>query len=179
MKKADCFAFVIVLMILAILAPLPLLSQATEGTVRIGTFDSRCVAIAYGRSVVFMDYMNGLRADLQKAKDEGNTERVKELEQLGPNSQVVMHQQGFSTGSVGNIIAKIKDKIPAIAKQHSVVLILSKWELFHHDDSVELVDITDQLVSLFTPDAQTLQIVKDIRNMEPVPIEAVSGDPRR
>jgi Skp family chaperone for outer membrane proteins len=45
---------------------------------------------------------------------------------------------------------KIKDKIPEIAKKNNVKLILSKWELFYHDESLEIIDITDQIVNLFT-----------------------------
>jgi len=178
MSKVHRFGAAVVVMIVVFLAPHPVFSQVTEGKIRIGTFDSRCIAIAYGRSGLFMEYINGLRTELKKAKEEGNQERVKELEQLGSNSQVVMHQQGFSTGSVGNIMEKIKDKLPAIAKERAVRLVLSKWEVFHHDGSVELVDITDQLVRLFGPDAQTLKVVEDIKKMEPVPMERVSGDPK-
>jgi len=57
-----------------------------------------------------------------KAKEEGNQELIKELEQLGPTKQVLMHQQGFSTGSIINILEKIKEKFPVIAKENNLKL---------------------------------------------------------
>jgi len=42
------------------------------------------------------------------------------------------------------------------------------------DESIELVDITDQLVEFFNPDEATRKIIEEIKAMEPVPIEQVS-----
>ena len=71
---------------------------------------------------------------------------------------------------------KIKDKLPAIAEKNNIKLILSKWELFYHDESLELVDITDQIVNLFNLDEQSRNIIEEIKKMEPVPIEQISYD---
>jgi len=150
-------------------------SQGVDGKIRLGTFDSRCVALAYGRTD-FLKNVDDLRKEHEKAKAEGNETRVKELEKLGPNLQFIMHQQAFSTGSIVNIIEKIKDKIPAIAEKNKVRLVLSKWELFHHDGSFEIVDITDQIVDLFVLDEESRNIVESIKKMEPVPIEQISND---
>lgn len=154
------------------------ISQTTNAVSRVGVFDSRCVAIAYGRSASFAESLNELRSELKKAKEEGNEARVKEIERIGPTSQVIMHQQGFSTGSVRNIMDKIRDKIPAIAEKRDVRLVVSKWEIFHTAGQVELIDVTDDLVSLFSPNAETLRILEEVKKMEPVPIEQISMDPR-
>ncbi|OGU84685.1 MAG: hypothetical protein A2W11_07685 [Ignavibacteria bacterium RBG_16_35_7] len=88
-----------------------------------------------------------------------------------------MHQQGFSNGSIINILEKIKDKFPVIAKENNLNLIVSKWEVMFADESLELVDITDQLTALFNPDEATNKIIKEIKAMEPVPIEKISINP--
>ena len=176
MKKTSIFKNIIFIIVIILLIPFIVYSQETTQKVRIGTFDSRCVAIAYGRTD-FLKNISDLRKELEKAKSEGNEERVKELEKMGPNLQFIMHQQGFSTGSVINIMEKIKDKIPAIAEKNNVKLVLSKWELFYHDESLEIVDITDQIVNLFNLDEQSRNIVESIKKMEPVPIEQISNDP--
>jgi hypothetical protein len=67
---------------------------------RIGTFDSRAVAIAFYRSAEFQEDTRGLMMELEEAKAAGDEERVKELEALFPALQHRMHQQGFSTASV-------------------------------------------------------------------------------
>jgi len=161
--------------VLYLLNPFTGYSQRLPEKTRIGTFDSRCIAIAYGRTD-FLKNIGDLRKEHEKAKTEGNEEKVKELEKLGPNLQLIMHQQGFSTGSVINIMEKIKDKLPAIAEKNNIKLILSKWELFYHDESLELVDITDQIVDLFNLDEQSRNIIEEIKKMEPVPIEQISYD---
>lgn len=178
MGKVRFLSSAITAVIGAFLVPPQASAQTPEGTVRIGTFDSRCVAVAYGRSAGFMEYLNGLRSELAKAREEGNEARVKEIERLGPTSQVIMHQQVFSTGSVRNIMDKIKEKLPTIAQKKNLRLVVSKWEFFYHDDAIEMVDITDDLVSLFEPDAQTLKLVEEVKGDDPVPMEQMSIDPR-
>ncbi len=153
-----------------------ILSQQENSKVRIGTFDSHCIAMAYGRTDFLKD-IEELRTQHAKAKEEGNQELIKELEQLGPTKQVLMHQQGFSTGSITNILEKIKEKFPAIAKENNLKLIVSKWEVMFADESLELVDITDQLTALFNPDEATRKIIESVKAMEPVPIEKISINP--
>ncbi|MFZ1290578.1 MAG: hypothetical protein WAR79_10835 [Melioribacteraceae bacterium] len=154
-------------------------SQPETAKLRIGTFDSRCIAIAYARSPEFMKEMDDMRTKHVKAKEEGNKELIAELEQLGPTRQVLMHQQGFSNGSIINILEKIKEKFPELAKKNNLKLIVSKWEVMFTDESLELVDITDQLTALFNPDEATKKIIDNIKAMEPVPIEQISIDPMK
>ena len=152
-------------------------SQQESGKLRIGTFDSRCVAVAYGRSADYMKEIDDIRNDVTKAKESGNEELAKELEQQGPTQQVLMHQQVFSNGSINNILEKMKDKLPTLAKDNNVKMILSKWEIPFTDDSFEYVDITDQLVMFFNPDDATKKIIDNIKAMEPMPIEKISINP--
>ena len=154
-------------------------SQQEKGKLRIGTFDSRCIAIAYGRSAEFMKEVDSMKTTLAKAKEEDNKELIEELEQLGPTKQVLMHQQGFSTGSIINILEKVKEKFPTLAKENKLNMILSKWEIMFADESIELIDITDQLVAFFNPNEATSKIIEKIKSMEPVSIEKISIDPMK
>jgi hypothetical protein len=156
-----------------------IISQQETSKLRIGTFDSRCVAVAYGRTADFMKEIDALRNEVAKAKENGNEELAKELEQQGPAKQVLMHQQVFSNGSIHNILEKMKDKLPALAKDNNVKLILSKWEIPFADETFEYVDITDQLVKFFNPDDATQKIIDEIKAMEPIPIEKVPIDPMK
>jgi Skp family chaperone for outer membrane proteins len=172
MKKSP-IVIVIILFLVSGIA----LSQQESGKLRIGTFDSRCIALAYGRSADFMREIDSMKSTLAVAKKDSNKEKIEELEQLGPTKQVLLHQQVFSNGSVINILEKVKDKFPAIAKENNLKMILSKWEIMFVDESIDLIDITDQLVSLFNPDEQTKKIIENIKSMEPVPIEQISINP--
>ena len=170
-------SIIIIITIILFLASDIALSQQQSSKIRIGTFDSRCVALAYGRSPDFMKEMDSVKIALAKAKEEDNKERIEELEQLGPTKQVLMHQQVFSNGSGLNILEKVKDKVPAIAKENNLKMILSKWEIIFADESIDFIDITDQLVTIFNPDEQTKKIIENMKSMEPVPIEKISINP--
>ncbi len=152
-------------------------SQQDNNKVRIGTFDSRCIAVAYGKSEEFRKEMDSIKTVHAKAKEEGNTELVEELERIGPTKQVLLHQQGFSNGSIINILAKLKEKFPTIADDNDVQMILSKWEIMFADESIEMVDITDQLVEYFNPNEETRKILEEVKSTDPVPIEEISINP--
>ncbi len=145
--------------------------KASGLKVRVGTFDSRAVAIAYVGSEVFGQYMKGLRAEYEKAKAEGDEKRVKELEAEGPALQALLHKQGFSTWPVDNILEHIKGRIPEIAKQADVDAIVSKWDIVYQRPGVEFVDVTDLLVKPFDPNEKTLKTIKEIQQQDPVALE--------
>ena len=133
--------------------------------------------MAYYGSKAFNRQLNDLRAELKKAKAAGNEKRVKELEAEGPALQKLMHKQGFSTWPVDNILEKIKGKIPEIAKQVDVEVIVSKWDIIYQRSGVEFVDVTDLMVRPFNPDEDTRKTIKDIQKQDPVPLEKLKSNP--
>lgn len=171
MKKTFFAMTVISILSFLMLTSISAVAQQSKLKTRIGIFDSRAVAIAYTRSEQFMKQLNSMRAELKKAKDEGNEKRAKELEKQGPGLQELLHLQGFSTGSVRNIMERIKNKLPQIARENNVSLIISKWEPAYTDRSLQLVDITMKLVNLFNPDEQTLKTITEMQKQQPIPME--------
>jgi tetratricopeptide (TPR) repeat protein len=146
--------------------------EATPSTpARIGTFDSRAVATAFYRSPEFQESARELWAELEAARSTGDDWRVKELEAYGPAMQHRMHQQGFSTGSVTEIIDGIRDALPEIAREAGVSVIVSKWEVAYEGPTAEFVDVTPQIVALFGPSQQTLTIVEGYKTVAPVPMD--------
>jgi Skp family chaperone for outer membrane proteins len=145
---------------------------------RIGTFDSRAVALAFWHSDEGKKQIDGIFEEHKKAKAAKDEKRVKQLAIEGPGLQVRMHQQVFSTGSVTDIVEKIKAKLPQIAKDAGVSLIIPKWQIAYRDPSVEYVDVTPQLVKLFNPADKTLKAIEELRKQEPIPIEKMSYDPK-
>ena len=154
-----------------------LFPQQETNKLRIGTFDSRCVALAYGRSADFMQLRDSIETVYSKAQADSNKEIIEEIEQFKPTIQVLLHQQVFSNGSINNILEKIKDKFSPLAKDNNVKMILSKWEIPFADDSFEYIDIKDLLVAMFNPDDATKKIIDNIKAMEPIPIEKISINP--
>jgi len=148
-------------------------SQSAPGPVRVGLYDSRAVALAYGRSESFMKALRDLKGEADKAKDGKDEARVKRLDAEGRALQDLLHQQVFSTGSVNNIMKKINPELPAIGKEVGVSVIVSKWEVAYGDPSVEYIDVTSRLVRLFHPSEQTLKIIESLGKQEPVPLDKI------
>lgn len=150
------------------------LAQAQTGKLRVGVYDSRAVAVAWGNSTEFKASLQSIEAEHKKAKESKNDKRVREIEEQMKARQRRAHEQGFSTGSVAPIMEKIKDRLPAVAKEANVQIIVSKWELNHQTAEVENVDVTDKLVGLFHVSERGLQWCKDIQSKKPLPIEQIS-----
>ena len=133
---------------------IPARSQASA-RLRIGTFDSRAVAIAYANS----------------------PQTAQEFKRLGPSGQHLLHQQAFSNGSIINIVPKFKAKLPEIAARHGVVLIVSRWEVPYADAAVETVDVTADIVALFAPTEKVRKWIAQLDRVQPVPLQEVAYDP--
>lgn len=151
--------------------------QSEIPVVKVGTFDSRAVALAHWRSEMGMKQLNGLEERYAKAKAAKDEKLMKQIKIEGPGLQVRIHQQVFSTGSVTDIMKKIKASLPSIAKETGVSLIVPKWQIAYQDPAVKTIDVTPQLVKLFNPSGKVLKIIEDLHNKKPVPIEELSMNP--
>ena len=141
--------------------------------VRIGTYDSRAVAIAYARSKPFLQRTSDLHAQHQRATEAGDQKAAGRLAKEGQELQVRMHLQGFSNAPVDEILAQVRDQLPEVAQRRGLIAIVPSTD-FRDDARVEVVDVTDDLVSLFDPDAQTQKIITDLKKQPPLPIEQVA-----
>jgi hypothetical protein len=151
-------------------------AQEQAVRLRVGTYDSRAIAVAYGRSDFFTEKFKSLQRQHGEAQKSGDNKQIDQLKKQAESMQLRMHLQAFSDGPVDDVIAAVRDKLPVVAKQANVAAIVRAAD--HHDAiSVELVDVTDELVALFNPDKQTLQVVKDVRHTKPTAIEEVARMP--
>lgn len=150
-----------------------------QPTAVVGTFDSRAVATAWIRSQEFGQYIRAQRKDIQqaidRAREAGDSRLVAELDAIGPAMQHRVHQQGFSTAPVDDIVGRIRDKLPGIAKQAGVDVIVSKWELTYTGPAAKFVDVTGLLVAEFRPDAKTLEIIANLVETEPLPLDQIKN----
>jgi hypothetical protein len=149
-------------------------------TVVVGTFDSRAVAVAYVQSDAFRDYLVAQQADvaqaLERARTAGDEELAAELAALGPAMQKRLHDQGFGTAPVDDIIARIQDKLPGIAKEAGVDVIVSKWTLTYRSPAAKFVDVTGLIVAEFDPDERTLKMIQSTVETDPVPLDEIDHD---
>ena len=146
--------------------------KKTEKTkVRVGIFDSRAVAVAYAHSD--WNEVGAKMAEMEKAKAAGDTKKIEELEVWGPAYQAKLHRQGFGTAPVHDLLKYIKNDIPKIAKEACVDIVVSKWDVVYQNPSIELVDITDEIVKPFNPSGKTLKSIRGIQTHPPVSEEVL------
>jgi len=149
--------------------------QTMKKSVVVGTFDSRVIAVAYYNTEAHKSYIESLKAEHAEAEASGDKERVKELEAIGEASQELAQNQAFSTWPVDNILETIDGKIPEIAKQADVDLIVSKWNIVYQQSGLEFIDVTDVMVKLFNPDEQMLEMLEQIKKQDPIPLEELEN----
>jgi len=151
-------------------------AQKPSTNLKIGTYDSRVVVIAYTRSDYFVQQQ-------MKSHKEGNeilqsNDTVKKIEAFYKvmTEQYLLHQRGFSNGSSASILALVKDKLPIVAKDAGVDAIISRWELTFVEPAAELVDLTMPIARLYNPTGDFEKIADEVSKMDPVPLEDLPMD---
>ncbi len=144
--------------------------ETADSRIRVGTYDSRAVAIAYAHSE--FNEVGAKIAELEKAKAAGDTGKIAELEAWGPAQQAKLHRQGFGTAPVDDILEHIKDNLPQIAKDANVIALVSKWDkkTLKRYKSAELIDVTDLIVAPFNPKEKQLKAIEQIKKKKPIPL---------
>lgn len=146
--------------------------KSDEPKVRVGIYDSRVVAIAYAHSDWNNQRLKSKKAEMEKAKAEGDTEKIEELQTWGLAQQAKLHKQGFGTTPVDDILEYIKDNLPQIAEDANVVALVSKWDKnsLKSYKSAELIDVTDLMAAQFNPDEKVLKTIEEIKSKKPIPL---------
>jgi hypothetical protein len=139
---------------------------------RLGVFDSRAVAVAYAHSKIGQEKIGqeiqGLKKELDAAEAAGDKAKADEIRAEGKAGQERLHQQGFGTASVKKYLDPVKDKIPQVAKDAGVDVIVSKWDLTYQNPAVETVDVTDEVVKLFEPSERVVKMVQEMKKHPPM-----------
>lgn len=146
----------------------------------VGTFDSRGILMAYVRSDQFGRYLSAQKADIaravERAEASGDDQLLAALNALGPAMQKRIHEQGFGSAPVDDIIARIEERLPAIAEEAGVDVIVSKWTLTYTGPGARFVDVTELLANEFDPSEATLKGIRDLARREPVPLDELDHD---
>jgi len=136
---------------------------------RVGVYDSRAIAIAYGNSE-FNEVVK-VRKEYDKAKAAGDKKLVKELEEWGPKHQRQLHRQGFGRVPVTDLLEHVRDRLPEVAQKAGVDVIA--FECNYLGPGVEKVDITVELAMLFNPSEKALGWIEDMKNVEPLDLDEI------
>ena len=145
--------------------------EQAKPVLKIGVYDSRGITIAWAHSEEFKQEDAKLKADFEQAKAKGDTAQARKLEKEGQTMGLGVHLRGFSTAGAGDLLRKVADGLPAVAREAGVALIVSKWELAYMDPGVEVVDVTVPLAKLFKPDEETFKYLDELVAQKPVPLD--------
>jgi len=155
--------------------------EANARATRIGTYDSRAIAVAFVGSEVYKATVGKKMADMmveyKEAEAKGDAKRVGELKAWGEAQQALRHRQAFSTASVADILGHIADQLPKIKRRANIELLVSKWNtkaLAKHK-SAEQVDVTMFLVEAFKPHEKQKKSAIEIQKHDPVPLEKMKA----
>jgi hypothetical protein len=161
---------------LAVLAVLIAAFAATaEGGVRVGVYDSRGVAIAYGQCGEFRAKVDQMKAEYAAAKAAGDTARANELGREGPWLQERMHMQGFGNLPVDDILEGRREMLAEVAKSAGVDLIISHVDWM--GEGVEIVDVTEPLMLAFgMSEADAKEMLGELARVEPITLPFDFGD---
>jgi len=139
----------------ALLPAQGLLGQTAK--TRIGTYDSRLVALAYYNSKDYDKFITEFNRSYQVAQSKRDSATIKKLLVRGPVLQRMMNDRIFGKGSVNLILDDYKLKVEAVGKANNVSMIVSKWEIPYKTAGVELVDLTWKIMAIWSPSEQVIK----------------------
>ena len=145
-------------------------AQIKSEPLKLGTYDSRIVTLAYSRSEHFVKVMNEMKESEAIMQSNDTAKKIEAIYKIF-TKQYIMHQQVFSSGSSAFILDLVKDKLPQVAKDAGVFAIVSKWELTFVDPNVEVIDLTMPVSKLFNPSGDFDQLVPQMQAQAPIPLE--------
>jgi hypothetical protein len=151
------------------LAPAGQSAPEPGAKLRVGVYDSRAIAIAYGNSE--FNPVAQKKQQHKAAKAAGDEAKVRELEEWGPRHQRQLHRQGFGRVPVTDLLEHVRDRLPEVAQKTGVDVIA--FECNYLGPGVEEVDITLQLAMLFNPSKKALGWIEDMKDVEPLDLDEI------
>ncbi len=143
-------------------------SFTAQAKQKIGTYDSRAVAIWYSNTEEFRKEMGAIFDGAKKAKEKNDTAELKKFEQKGQLTQRILHDKGFGRGSVAEILEKYKDKISEYSKKENFTALVSKWELLFSNSEAEVIDITVPLLKALGSDEKVIKMYDEMKRQDPI-----------
>jgi hypothetical protein len=136
-------------------------AAAVQAQVRLGTYEARDLALAYYRSKANIDRVNDVKERHKKAELAGDKNLMKDLESQMNLEQEAAHRQVFGTGPYDGLSKFLKPFFPAVAQAQKLDAIVGT--VHFQNPNVQVVDVTEALLEELKTDAQTREILKEMR----------------
>ncbi len=135
--------------------------SAQTARIRVGTFDSRLVALAYYNSKDYDKFISDFNRQYKVAESKKDSVTIKKMLVRGPVLQRMMNDRIFGKGSINLILDNYKDKLDAIGKANNVIMVVSKWEVGYKTPGLEFVDLTWKIMAIWNPSEQVIKWAKN------------------
>ena len=112
-------------------------AQTPAQPVRVGTFHTSSVVVAFYRSPLWAERLKEKKAESEAAKKAGDTKKVQELNDWGAGGQELAHRQLSGDAPIPNILEALAPAFPQIAQKAQVSIIVQ--DLPYAAASVETV----------------------------------------
>lgn len=160
------------LIITLLTGALPPAAQAAAANVRVGTYDSRLVAFAAFWSDDYQTRLKALKDEARSAKARGDTTRYQAIVKEITTGQSALHLQVFSTAPIDDVLAGLRERLPAIRQELGVDRLVSQWDdgALTGVAAASRVDVTGRLIDEFHLSPAHREQVEKIRTAKPVPL---------
>ena len=176
MKKLTLISFVMAGVFLTACSTTSVVKAEKEKSIkplRVGVYDSRCVAVAYVHSTFSKSEIQKLYDIVHKAEKEGDTKTAQDTREFVEYMQKKRHSQGFGTAPVQEMLEPLEKQLAQVGEQTGVDIIISKWQIDYQIKDAEFVDVTDAIVTLYQPSEKTLKTVEALKKYKPVSEEKI------
>ena len=146
--------------------------EPASGKIKIGIYDSRAVAIAFTGSDAFKQWIDPIKAENEKAKKAGDSERLKKIDEQMRATQKLRHKQAFSTAPVDDLLKYIEGSLAGIKQEAGVEALVSKWDepALQPFKAAQRIDVTARLVEAFHPTERQRKSALEIQKHKPIPL---------
>lgn len=155
--------------------PLGRAPAARPGVVRIGTYDSRAVALAWARSASHQRMIAAMASEAADSRRGGNIPRAEEIEQQLKQRQFMLHAVTFSNAPPTEALRSLQPHLEEVARKHGLVAIVDALDYRAQD--IQTVDLTETLVDRFEPTAETRKLAHEMRNRRVIDLYQATQHP--
>lgn len=140
---------------------------------RVGVYDSRAIVLAYTYSAHNNNLMVKKSKEKKEAEQAGDMEKAQKIDAWMNWFAIHRHAQGFGTEPVHDLLACVQKKIPQIAKEAGVDILISKWEFDYMASDAAVVDVTDNLARAFDPEPGVFETIEKFKTIAPLSYEEI------
>jgi len=154
-QRMKRYAFALAIGALALLAPV-----AAPAKTRVATFDRSAIVVAYYRSALWADVLKKKQAELDAAKQAGDTAKVAELNAWGPEAQERSGKQLMGAAPIDNILEALQPAFRDIEKSQNVSEVVSGANV---PADADVIDVTGKLLDWLKADQKTRDIIRQLQ----------------